>query len=255
MYSIQVFNGNTGKMARNGEKGSKNFVKYVTRFRLLLNIFGKYASLGVGLHAFLMAWNTKMAVMQLYVYADIQQLTPVGEIEIRYNRITNIDVKIPVKPNTRHTITTTHPHKKQPARIRPCKIYCEQTAYTFTVQKLSKGDLPYRQRRLTHQILSDNLTKVCAARLYVKLTLQQRLHLDYYAKHFFWQTTDCRSKIYQSIINYTVPAVIGALLTLVIMAASQGHTIKPAESTPAGKEKNSTMHSTQDPNNKNSFHP
>jgi len=148
--------------------------------------------------------------MQLILYADINQLTHVGEIQILYDRIVYIDLKIPLLK----MIKAKTEKRKPPAAIHGYKAFCGKTAFPFMLQKLSKADIPFRELRLTHKLVCSEIGEDSQYQYFVKLKALQCLQISYHMKQFFWQSADFKTKLYQSIIGYVVPLILAALFFL-----------------------------------------
>ena len=147
--------------------------------------------------------------MRIDVYADINQLTNVGEMFILLDRISNIDFRIPLLGNhPGNTHRGSGAKKKLQTQLGSYQIIREKGAFPFSLRKLSRADLPYRELKLTHEVISEELSAACNLKLYIKLTPLQYLRINYNSKKLFWQSQDFRSKISQSIIQYLVPLIL-----------------------------------------------
>jgi hypothetical protein len=155
--------------------------------------------------------------MNIAVYAYIEQLTKIGEVNILYDRIVNIDFKIPITlPKSKNSRRLAE--KEQSDLVRPFRIYCKETAYPYSIIKLSRADLPYRTHKLTHQLQSSVLCETNQSDLYIRLTTRQCLQIHYYNKEFIWQSIDFKKKIYDSIIGYLIPIIMGAAGAVLFLA-------------------------------------
>jgi hypothetical protein len=183
--------------------------------------------------------------MVLGVYADINGFTKIGELDILFDRISYVDLKIPIDAGAgiNRSKTTSH-RKKQSPLILSYQHFCKQADHAFTLKKLSKGELSYRQFGLTHQLVCEQLNDLCVYPLYLKLNSAQGLKISYHSKKLFWQTSDFRTTIYKTIIGYIIPVAMGALGTFYFIAFTKKQDSRPPQDQQQLPKKNTRSDST-----------
>jgi hypothetical protein len=99
-------------------------------------------------------------------------------------------------------------------------MFYDQIEYPYVLEKLSKGDLAYREFKLTHKLISKDLRKKGLLNLFVKLSLKQRACISLYHKKFFWQSDDFKKNLFKSAATYLLLTVLSAV-TVFINSAKQ----------------------------------
>lgn len=182
--------------------------------------------------------------MKIQVYTGYDKFCKRGEIEITYDRIAHIRLYLPdpfaVRFSVEREVHIEH-CKKTGEIFKTHHIYKDETDYKFALKKLSKADLPYRKGKLTHQIMSKELTdRIEAGNLYTKLSWFQSMKLNYGLRNFFWQTREFKKHIYFHIATHLVTALLTVLGTVMVMRGCDSK--KPASSE---SNKPSTRQTTQ----------
>lgn len=88
----------------------------------------------------------------------------------------------------------------------------DDTQYPFAIKKLSRADFAYRNAKLTHEIISNDIFKYFDTKFFIRLSFIQRQIIAFNLKKFFWQTQDFKTHIYK----YVVASLIGSALTLLV---------------------------------------
>ena len=218
-----------------------------SKLRQLRTIFGFYVLIVV-YTLFSTINNTTAMILDLF--ADKNGIIKIGTVKIFYDRISGIDIRMPVDQQQARASKTSTKNKKKPIIRKVYSEYHTDEPCSFNLFRLSKADTAYRQHKLTHRLECQTLTSAVNSVMYIKLKKFQSYILNYHARKLFWQTGDFQSNIARSVVSYLIPLVIGSAGTLYIVAFKKGndggnvHEVKQPEKNPAlnGSNENKKNH-------------
>ncbi len=157
--------------------------------------------------------------MKIDIYTGYDKYFKRGDISIEYDRIIKINLYIPRafavawSIEREAAIQWAEDHKEE---FRTHSIFKEETDYKFSIKKLSRGSLPYRKEKLSHQLLSNDLSNyISAGNLYLKLSANEARKITFHLGKYVWQTKEFRKHIYFHITTYIISAALGVIGTLI----------------------------------------
>jgi hypothetical protein len=150
--------------------------------------------------------------MTIPVYKGYDKFKQVGTVTINSDRITHVDISysFPQSMGDAERYALYIMQGKEVPRTK--RELNQETQFAFAIKKLSKADFAYRNAKLTHEIISNDLFKYFDTKFFIRLSFLQRQLLAFNLKKFFWQTQDFKTHIYK----YIVASLIGSVLTLLV---------------------------------------
>ncbi len=86
--------------------------------------------------------------------------------------------------------------------------------YSFDLKKISRSDFAYRNAKLTHELISNDLKKQFnGLKFFIKLSFLQRLKVAKSLKKFYWQSQDFKTHIYKYVTTLLIGCILGYLLS------------------------------------------
>jgi hypothetical protein len=167
--------------------------------------------------------------MKLIVFTGKEDLYRIGEVAILYDRIVHIDFNF---TGCTPTQILTHPSQAKKIKAGSRKAFTKKTCQQFSLRKLSKADIPYRDYKLTHAIDCDCLRELGLFPTYIRLTRIQSLRIGYNTKSFFWQSPDFKKSVYKSIGNHIVLGLVSLIGAVVLLMAPWKNKQSPTNKSP-----------------------
>ena len=161
-----------------------------------------------------------------------------GTITVLYDRITHVNLKI----RNRYSFTPEHYIAVQSGeKFPPFTDYNEETDYPFSIKRLSKGDLLYRNKKLNYQVISEGLSERIGMRIInIRLNKFQVVKLNYNLKNYYWQSSD----FFKQIINHVVIGTLtffGGLASGLIIGAKSCNSSKGQDNNVNSRLKNDSI--------------
>lgn len=177
--------------------------------------------------------------MQLPVYIGYDTFKQVGTLTIQSNRIIYADIFFSTPVSIGYVEKQVlYIQEGKPLPTNDYKIN-QATQYPFALKKLSTADFAYRNKKLTHEIISNGLINYLdtKTKFFIKPSFAQKLTLSYNLKKFFWQTQEFKTHIYKYVATSFISLAIGIIGTLLV--------VKPGDKTNTTTPINDTLSKQQ----------
>lgn len=157
--------------------------------------------------------------MRLPVYIGYDTFNQVGTLTIQSNRITYADIFFSTPVSMGYVEKQVlYIQEGKPLPTNDYKIN-QATQYPFALKKISTADFAYRNEKLTHEIISNELIDYLdtKTKFFIKPSFAQKLTLSYNLKKFFWQTQEFKTHIYKYVATSFISLAIGITGTLLVV--------------------------------------